>query len=97
MSSDRPKAGPPPELSAPLEVLRELLAIERDRLETTRRIEAKREMVFPETTVIIRDIERLLVEIESREAEAAPAPAAKGGSSAGAFAGFEPADLEALE
>ena len=45
----------------------ELLEIERERLRTAREIEKRREMVFPETTVIVRDIERLLVEIERRE------------------------------
>ena len=63
----RPRAGDPPELSAPLDILKELLKIERERLCTAREIERRREMVFPETTVIVRDIERLLAEIERRE------------------------------
>jgi hypothetical protein len=80
----RPRAGDPPQLSAPLEILEELLAIERERLGTAREIEKRREMVFPETTVIVRDIERLLVEIERRKepppgtGTPAPAPASLG-------------------
>jgi hypothetical protein len=79
----RPRSGDPPKLTAPLDILRELLEIERDRLRTAREIEKRREMVFPETTVIVRDIERLLAEIERRESPPgdgsgrppAPAPA----------------------
>jgi hypothetical protein len=65
--ASRPRAGDPPELTAPLEILEELLEIERERLRTAREIEKRREMVFPETSVIVRDIERLLVEIERRK------------------------------
>ena len=65
--ASRPRAGDPPKLTAPLEILEELLEIERERLGTAREIEKRREMVFPETTVIVRDIERLLVEIERRK------------------------------
>jgi hypothetical protein len=77
----RPRAGDPPKLGSPLPVLRELLEIERERLRTAREIEKRREMVFPETTVIVRDIERLLAEIERREnppdgGSARPAPPA---------------------
>jgi len=76
----RPRAGDPPNLGAPLAILRELLEIERDRLRTAREIEKRREMVFPETTVIVRDIERLLAEIERREeppaGQSSPQPAA---------------------
>jgi hypothetical protein len=70
--SSRPRAGDPPDLGAPLLILRELLEIERERLRTAREIEKRREMVFPETTVIVRDIERLLAEIERRENPPAP-------------------------
>lgn len=77
--ASRPRAGDPPKLDSPLEILEELLAVERARLRTAREIEKRREMVFPETTVIVRDIERLLVEIERRKepppAPGAPAPA----------------------
>lgn len=59
-STDRPRAGAPPDLDAPQEVLRYLLTVELDRLETARRIERERRIVFPETTVIIRDIQKLM-------------------------------------
>jgi len=65
--ASRARAGDPPDLDAPLVILKELLEIERERLRTAREIEKRREMVFPETTVIVRDIERLLAEIERRE------------------------------
>jgi len=65
--ASRPRAGDPPALTAPLEILEDLLAIECERLRTAREIEKRREMVFPETTVIVRDIERLVVEIERRK------------------------------
>jgi len=83
--ASRPRAGDPPKLTAPLPILKELLEIERERLRTAREIEKRREMVFPETTVIVRDIERLLTEIERRESPpeggsgGAPAPAAPSG------------------
>jgi hypothetical protein len=41
-------------------VLRWLLGIEIERLHTAVRIEAERSIVFPETTVIIRDIQKLM-------------------------------------
>lgn len=41
--------------------------MERDRLKVALRIEDERNIVFPETTVIVRDIERLTMEIEKRE------------------------------
>ncbi|MCE5334358.1 MAG: hypothetical protein LLG06_07180 [Desulfobacteraceae bacterium] len=64
---ERPRAGDPPQLNSPLEILRELLQTERDRLQVALRIEKERSIVFPETTVIVRDIERLTLEIEKRE------------------------------
>jgi hypothetical protein len=64
----RPIAGAAPDLSAGTEILRDLLAIERERLLVAREIEKQRSIVFPETSVIVRDIERLLSEIERREA-----------------------------
>jgi hypothetical protein len=65
-SQERPRAGDPPQLDSPTEVLVELLAIERKRLRVALRIEDERNIVFPETTVIIRDIERITFEIERR-------------------------------
>jgi hypothetical protein len=66
---ERPRAGDPPQLNAPLEILKELLQTQRDRLQVALRIEKERSIVFPETTVIIRDIERLTLEIEKRESD----------------------------
>ncbi len=59
-SETRPRAGTPPNLDQPRAVLRHLLEVEMDRLETARRIENERRIVFPETTVIIRDIQKLM-------------------------------------
>jgi len=96
--SERPKAGEPPDLTAPTEVLRFLLGVECERLVVALSIEAKRELVFPETTVIIRDIERLTAEVERRDAESATSAA--GGSARPAqtipSAGWAPADLTGL-
>ena len=66
-SKERPRAGDPPRLDETVDILRELLVIERARLVVAIRIEDERKIVFPETTVIIRDIERLALEIEKRE------------------------------
>jgi hypothetical protein len=63
---ERPRAGDPPQLDSPIEILRELLRVERARLQVALRIEDERNIVFPETTVIIRDIERITFEIERR-------------------------------
>lgn len=59
-TTERPRAGDPPKLTEPLPILKELLEIERERLKVALEIEKKRSIVFPETTVIIRDIERLI-------------------------------------
>jgi hypothetical protein len=63
----RPRAGDPPQLDQPLDVLRELLNIERDRLQVARRIEEERKIVFPETSVIVRDIMKIMDEIDRKE------------------------------
>ena len=63
----RPRPGDPPELDGDLETLRELLDIEKARLRTARLIEEKREIVFPETSVIVRDILKIMAAIETRE------------------------------
>ena len=49
----------PPNLNQSEELLKKLLAIELDRLETAVRIEKERKIVFPETSIIIHDIEKL--------------------------------------
>ena len=64
---DRPQPGDPPALDSPIEILKELLSIERERLQVALRIEKERNIVFPETTVIIKDIQRLSLEIERRK------------------------------
>ena len=93
---ERPKAGEPPDLSRPTEVLRYLLQIEAERLQVALSVERKRELVFPETTVIVRDIERLTAELERRDAEAGGADAQKGTPEKTAqtiSGGWAPADL----
>lgn len=54
----------PPALNSSKEMLQHLLTVELDRLEVARRIEKERDIVFPETTVIIRDIQKLHAAIE---------------------------------
>lgn len=56
VSSQRPRPGSPPDLSQRHEVLAEVLCIEQARLREARRIEEERRIVFPETSVIVRDI-----------------------------------------
>ena len=58
---DRPECNPvPPDIAQTVEVLKYLLQVEMKRLETAMRIEGERNIVFPETTVIIRDIQKLM-------------------------------------
>ena len=60
-STERPRANAdPPDLNNPDEILRALLCIEWGRLETAKKIEQERSIVFPETTIIIRDILKLM-------------------------------------
>lgn len=66
--TERPRAGDPPQLDSPLAMLKELLEIERKRLAVAVRIEEERKIVFPETTIIIRDIQKLMAAIEAKEA-----------------------------
>ena len=58
-SENRPRAGTPPQLDQAREILENLLRIEQDRLETAIRIEKERNIVFPETSVIIHDVVKL--------------------------------------
>lgn len=53
------------------EILRELLDVERARLKQAVQMEKDRNIVFPETTVIIKDVERLLVALGGAGVEAA--------------------------
>jgi len=58
---DRPNCNPiAPDCTRSAEILEHLLNIELKRLETAVRIENERNIVFPETTVIIRDIQKLM-------------------------------------
>ncbi len=59
-----PRSGPI-DASEKSEILHELLVIERARLAEACRIEAERRIVFPETTVIIKDIKSLLAALSS--------------------------------
>jgi hypothetical protein len=63
----RPDAGPGLDVDADLAELRRLLSIQRGRLDVALRIEDERSIVFPETSVIIRDVERLLDLIAEHE------------------------------
>ena len=62
----RANATPPP-LDLSMEILKELLDIERKRLVIAVKIEEKRDIVFPETSIIIHDIIKLSTEINKRE------------------------------
>ncbi len=53
-------------MSGTEELLQFLLAIEKERLGVAVRIERERNIVFPETTVIIHDVWKLTTELESR-------------------------------
>ncbi len=57
----------PPALNGTTQKLKYLLEVEEKRLEIAVKIENKRDIVFPETTVIIHDIIKLEKEIERRE------------------------------
>lgn len=70
-----PRCSPdPPPVDAPEEFLRYLLGVELERLETARRIERERKFVFPETTVIIRDILKLRAALLQGETTEAATP-----------------------
>ncbi len=57
---DRPEcADKIPDISQPQEILKHLLMIEMERLDTAVKIERERKIVFPETSIIIHDITRL--------------------------------------
>ena len=59
-SRERPRAClKPPDINSTKEILVELLDIERKRLKVAVRIEKERDIVFPETTIIIRDIQKI--------------------------------------
>ncbi len=60
-----PRPGPIDDKAA-TDILEELLAIERVRLAQAVEMEKARRIVFPETTVIIKDIERLVAVLRGR-------------------------------
>ena len=71
---DRPRcADKAPNLKQPKEILEHLLAIELERLETAVRIERERKIVFPETSIIIRDIQKLNEAINGNGEDEQPA------------------------
>ena len=84
----RPNCGPGLDVNADVAELRRLLGVQRGRLEVALRIEDERSIVFPETSVIIRDVERLLELIATHEGRSvkprrpasAPKPAKRGWS-----------------
>jgi hypothetical protein len=68
-SPEKPRASSkPPDLNNVTEVLQALLIIEWERLEVAKRIEDERNIVFPETTVIIRDIQKLMGALHMKRA-----------------------------
>ena len=68
---ERPRANAqPPDLTNPDDVLKALLVIEWDRLLTAKRIEEERGIVFPETTVIIRDIQKIVGKLAHKDTSA---------------------------
>lgn len=78
-SPERPVAGPPViGMEGELRILRELLRIEQERLRQALELEAKRSIVFPETTVILHDVERLLAKVREQEESQAERETAPG-------------------
>lgn len=71
--ADHPVPRPVPiDANAATEILTELLAIERVRLAQAVEMEKTRKIVFPETTVIIKDVERLVAILAGRNVADAP-------------------------
>ena len=66
-SETRPGAGVPVDVNQPEDILQKLLDIELNRLDVACRIEKERNIVFPETTVIIHDILKLKEAIEQKK------------------------------
>lgn len=67
-SKKRPRAAAEPiDLNQSVDLLKELLEIEKNRLAVAVRIEKERNIVFPETTIIIRDIMKLDAAINSKK------------------------------
>jgi hypothetical protein len=64
--AERPVPGDPPQLDQGIGLLEELLRIERERLNVAVEIEKARKIVFPETSMIVRDILRIREAIERK-------------------------------
>ncbi len=65
---DRPKcASSKPDLNQSQELLKKLLVIELDRLDTAVVIEKERKIVFPETSIIIHDIIKIRTAISNSD------------------------------
>lgn len=71
-STKRPRTGAPPALDEPKEILLELLNAERARLKVALRIEDERSIVFPETSIIIRDIQKLTMAVYGKGESPSP-------------------------
>lgn len=54
-------------MTATPDLLRHLLAVELERLDVALQVELERRIVFPETTIIIRDIQKLRAAIDAHE------------------------------
>jgi hypothetical protein len=59
----------PPDLTQPKNILEKLLDIELQRLDIAVRIENERNIVFPETTVIIHDVMKLDKAIKEKDSD----------------------------
>ncbi len=69
-SAERPGASPiAPDVKQPKAILEKLLAIELERLDVAVKIEKERKIVFPETSIIIRDIQKLQAAINGDKSE----------------------------
>jgi hypothetical protein len=58
-----------PNLNQSKDLLKKLLVVELERLETAVKIENERKIVFPETSIIIRDIQKLNDAINGKKTE----------------------------
>lgn len=56
----------PPDTNQSVELLQKLLKLELERLDVAMKIERERNIVFPETTVIIHDIQKVQMAIENK-------------------------------
>ena len=72
-SKDRPGISPVAvDPNQSIDVLKRLLAVELERLECAVAMEKARHIVFPETTIIIRDIQKLTFAINGKPGKSLP-------------------------